>query len=80
MSLNRILNSLALLWLAACTSLPAPIPLALHGSDDFALSGRVVVRQGDRAEVLRISWSHAGVEDRAHLETALGQTIAEISL
>ena len=80
MSLNRILNIPALLWLAACASMPAPIPLALRSSDDFSLSGRVVVRQGDRAEVLRISWSHSGVEDRAHLETTLGQTVAEISL
>lgn len=66
--------------LAACASLPGQPPLELRSSDDFALTGRIVVREAGRAEVLRISWSHAGGEDRAHLETSMGQTIAEISL
>lgn len=80
MSALRLLFCAAPLWLVACASLPTPAPLALHDSDDFALAGRIVVRQGGKAEVLRISWSHAGGEDRAHLETQLGQTIAEIAL
>lgn len=67
-----------LLVLAACaTSRPAAPPL---GADDFILTGRVLVRQSDRADVLRLHWSHVGTVDEVRLETSLGQTVAEILL
>ncbi|GAA5178597.1 hypothetical protein GCM10025771_18130 [Niveibacterium umoris] len=44
------------------------------------MTGRVLIRQSDRADVLRINWAHLGPADTVRLETSLGQTVAEISL
>ena len=70
--------ALAALSLVACvTTRSAVEPLA---EGDFSMSGRVLVRQGERADVLRIYWSHVAQVDEVRLETPLGQTVAELSL
>ncbi|MCX9155566.1 outer membrane lipoprotein LolB [Niveibacterium sp. 24ML] len=56
---------------------PLPAPLA---QSDFSMSGRVLVRQAERADVLRLYWSHRGESDDVRLETPLGQTLAELSM
>jgi len=66
--------------LAACATTPAPKLPEVMGRDDFSLSGRVLIRQADRADVLRLSWQHFADADHVQLETSLGQTVAEVQL
>ncbi len=65
--------------LAACATTPAPQP-ALMAPGDFLLSGRILIRQADKADVLRLSWQHVALADHVRLETSLGQTIAVVEL
>ncbi|WP_341677674.1 outer membrane lipoprotein LolB [Niveibacterium sp. SC-1] len=66
--------------LAACATPRAPVLPDSAGGEDFSLTGRVLVRQGERAEVLRMYWHHLAAADKVSLETSLGQTVAEIDL
>ncbi|WP_374512043.1 lipoprotein insertase outer membrane protein LolB [Niveibacterium sp.] len=67
----------AAVFLSACATAPQQASL---GAGDYALTGRVLVRQADRADVLRLNWTHLGVRDTVRLETPLGQTVAELQL
>ncbi len=64
---------------ACATTLAPPMPVGM-GRDDFSLIGRVLIRQADRADVLRMTWQHMAEIDRVRLETSLGQTVAEVRL
>jgi len=66
----------AALLLGAC----ATAPQTRLGAGDYALTGRVLVRQPDRADVLRLNWTHQGARDTVRLETPLGQAVAELQL
>jgi len=76
--IGRFAALLAAVGVIACATpraLPEPV-----GHDDFTMAGRVLVRQGERADVLRLHWAHRGETDEVRLETPLGQTVAELSL
>lgn len=65
--------------LSGCVT-PVPRLSQTATVDDFALIGRVLVRKGERADVLRLAWQHEGETDHVRLETSLGQTVAEVDL
>ena len=71
---------LLVLTLAGCATTQAPVLPHEAGRNDFSLTGRVLVRQAERADVLRVTWQHFSVSDRVRLETLLGQTVAELEL
>jgi len=74
------LGAVTALLLAACQTPHAPVLPDSARGEDFSLTGRVVVRQGEQAEVLRMYWHHLAAVDKVSLETSLGQTVAEIAL
>ncbi|QSI77644.1 outer membrane lipoprotein LolB [Niveibacterium microcysteis] len=71
------LGLVAAALLNACATAPQQAPLR---AGDYSLSGRVLVRQASRADVLRLNWTHLGMRDTVRLETPLGQTVAELQL
>lgn len=69
----------AALLLSACVSAPPRLSEGASAAD-FTVVGRVLVREEGRADVLRMSWRHEGATDAVRLETALGQTVAELEM
>ena len=73
--------ALALAFVAACSTLPAPSgsPLVTRGvADAFSLDGRFSLRQEERNTSGKISWRHAGASDNLLLSSPFGQGMAEI--
>ena len=46
--------------------------------DDFFVSGRLSLRQGDRRDFLKFDWQHGPAHDTVLLLTPLGQGVAEL--
>ncbi|MDB5800752.1 MAG: lolB [Rhodocyclales bacterium] len=72
---------LAALVLSACASAPpAEIPprpvreSILH----FELAGRAIIRQGARADSMRMTWEHSPDEDAMGFSSSLGMVVAEL--
>lgn len=66
------------LLLAACASAPGPAGDRSDGQGplrDFALDGRLALRQPERSDVLQIEWQHQGGRDRIALSTPLGSQV-----
>ncbi|MCL2656320.1 MAG: outer membrane lipoprotein LolB [Betaproteobacteria bacterium] len=68
------------LSLGGCATTQTPLLPQGAGRDDFSLTGRVLVRQAEKADVLRVTWQHVSASDRVSLETPLGQTLAKLEL
>ncbi|MDB5815651.1 MAG: lolB [Rhodocyclales bacterium] len=72
---------LAVLVLTACASAPpAEIPQrpVRESILQFELSGRAVIRQGARADSMRLTWTHSPAEDAIGFSSALGMVVAEL--
>ena len=67
--------------LTACASAPPaeipprPVRESILG---FGLSGRLVVRQGVKAEAMRVTWEHTPTEDAMGFSSSLGMVVAEL--
>jgi outer membrane lipoprotein LolB len=73
---------IAALMLSACVSAPPPpveIPPrpARESILRFELSGRVIIRQGARADSMRMTWQHSDAEDAMGFASAL-MVVAEL--
>ena len=83
--LRRLLLLLPLLlWLAGCSTLqpPAPAPLpALDGPllDNWALQGKLGIRQGQRADSATLNWQQQQQHYEIRLSGPLGQGAVAIS-
>ncbi|MBI5861401.1 MAG: outer membrane lipoprotein LolB [Rhodocyclales bacterium] len=84
----RWLVGIALLGLAACAELPAPIPPATTESAQpvlgppllrFVADGRIALRSGERHDHLRFHWEHSPEHDSVLLLSPLGQGLAELT-
>ncbi|MGC3963209.1 MAG: lipoprotein insertase outer membrane protein LolB [Rhodocyclaceae bacterium] len=69
--------------LAACASTPpAPKEIpprpARESITSFIFDGRAVVRQGQKADTMRISWQHSPAEDDIGFANPLGHVMAEL--
>ena len=72
---------LAVLVLSACVSAPpAEIPPrpARESILHFELSGRAIIRQGERADSMRMTWMHSSAEDDMGFSSSLGMVVAEL--
>lgn len=72
---------LLVLLLAGCAAppeRPADAPLG-PAVDSFAVVGRLMLRQGERRDHLRIDWEHDPDTDTLMLSTPLGQGVARLS-
>ena len=78
MRLPRFLLPLCLSLLSACASLPPPAPVSA-GVENFALAGRLSVRQGEMRHHVGISWRHEAARDEIFLSGPLGQGLAELT-
>lgn len=67
--------ALLALWLAACSSTPLAPP-----AQGFAASGRVNIRQAERADTVQFVWQASAERDTLALNTPLGNTLAELRL
>jgi outer membrane lipoprotein LolB len=74
-----LLGLLTSLWLMGCASVPSAIvrPPASEITQ-FALLGRLAVRQGEARYHVNIDWRHTPASDEILLATPLGQGVAEI--
>ena len=67
--------------MAGCAGLQADdeagLPLG-PSVDNFQITGRLAIRQGQRRDHLRFDWSHSPQGDSLLLTTPLGQGVAEI--
>jgi outer membrane lipoprotein LolB len=71
----------AIVVLAACASAPpAEIPPRPERDTivNFGLVGRAVIRQGARADSMRMTWEHTTTEDAMGFSTSLGMVVAEL--
>lgn len=81
--MTRLLSLLLVLLLAACASAP-PAPQELpprpprDSLNGFALSGRIAINQGNKANTVRIVWEHAGDSDSIGFASPLGNVLAEL--
>jgi outer membrane lipoprotein LolB len=72
------------LLLAACASTPPSVPKeipprpARESIASFVFDGRAVVRQGQKADTVRISWQHSPQEDDIGFANPLGHVMAEL--
>lgn len=78
---RRIFAAAATLVLSACAQIPAertdgPLGPAV---DSFNVVGRLMLRQGERRDHLRIDWEHTPRADELMLTTPLGQGVARLS-
>lgn len=74
---------LCVLLLAACASTPpAPVQIpprpARDSIQNFGLSGRAIIRQGARADTMRMTWEHTLAEDAIGFSSSLGMVVAEL--
>jgi outer membrane lipoprotein LolB len=81
--LTRWLLIPVLLLLSACSTLPPPAPpgdMTITGSagDEWQLSGRVAIRQGQRADSASIDWAQLREHYRIELSGPFGQGGARI--
>ena len=74
----RFVTLLALLALAGCAALPAPMEELGPPLSEFAASGRLSLRQGDRSDHLQFDWRHRPDFDAVVFSTPLGQGLAEL--
>jgi len=44
----------------------------------FEMSGRIAVRQGDRSDIAKLRWTHAGTRDTWVISSPLGNEVARI--
>ncbi len=86
--MRRSLTVLALsILMCSCAGLPGTDRgIVTDGSkplgpaaDDFSISGRLLLKQGQRRDHLRFSWDHTATTDALLLSTALGQGVAKLS-
>jgi outer membrane lipoprotein LolB len=81
---GRLLAAAAALIVSACAAVPAPRPSiefrpARNDIGQFALSGRVAVRNGPENFSARIEWTHAADgRDEILITSPLGQGIARL--
>lgn len=84
----RWLAGLALLGLAACAELPAPVsPAASEPAQPllgpplvrFMAAGRIALKSGERHDHLRFHWEHTPERDSVLLMSPLGQGLAELT-
>lgn len=68
------------LWLlAGCvTNPPLPPRPPLAEISQFAFTGRIAVRQGERRHYVNVDWRHAATADEILLTTPFGQGVAEV--
>lgn len=70
----------SVLW--ACASTPVPELLEPRppraGIAHFALEARAIIRQGERADSLRMAWTHSLQHDVVSFISPLGQKLAEL--
>lgn len=76
----RLGAGLLALGLAACAALapPAPLPQLAAVPHAFEISGRLLVRQGDRSDIARLRWSHRPHADVWVIASPLGNEVARI--
>jgi outer membrane lipoprotein LolB len=82
-SMRRYCVLSCVLVLAACASAPPPpiqIPPrpARESIQNFGLSGRAIIRQGARADTMRMTWEHSVAEDAIGFSSSLGMVVAEL--
>lgn len=72
---------LVALMLCACASAPpAQIPSRPQRESilGFELAGRAIIRQGARADAMRMTWAHSPTEDAIGFSSSLGMVVAEL--
>lgn len=72
---------LCVLALTACASAPpAEIPPrpVRESILSFGLTGRAIIRQGARADTMRMTWEHSPTEDAMGFSSSLGMVVAEL--
>jgi outer membrane biogenesis lipoprotein LolB len=74
----RIALLLLTLALAACATVPAPLPQLETVPESFEMSGRLAIRQGDRSEIARLRWTHRPDSDVWVIASPLGNEVARI--
>jgi outer membrane biogenesis lipoprotein LolB len=74
----RIALALLTLALAACASVPAPMPELAAVPASFEMSGRLAIRQGERSEIARLRWTHRRDSDAWVIASPLGNEVARI--
>ena len=74
----RAATCLAALFIAACASLPAPLPRLAAAPADFEVSGRLAVRQGDRSDIAKLRWTRKGLRDSWVIASPLGNEVARL--
>lgn len=80
--LRHLLMLAAACALWGCATSPAPLPSEPRppraGIASFALEARAVIRQGERADSLRMAWEHSPQQDVVGFISPLGQKLAEL--
>lgn len=78
--MNRAASAMAALVLASCAITPEPtrLPELESVPASFEMSGRIAVRQGDRSDIAKLRWSHAGSRDTWIISSPLGNEVARI--
>ncbi|MFN3883797.1 MAG: lipoprotein insertase outer membrane protein LolB [Rhodocyclaceae bacterium] len=71
---------LLLPFLAGCAAAPIALPRAAPADiGQFALSGRLAVRQAEARHHVHVDWRHTPYDDILLLTTPLGQGVAELA-
>ena len=78
--MNRAASAIAALVLASCAITPAAtkLPELETVPASFEMSGRLAVRQGDRSDIAKLRWTHAGAKDLWVISSPLGNEVARI--
>lgn len=72
--------ALALLLLSGCAGVPLlPERPPAAQIEQFVISGRITVRQGESRHHARLDWRHESTRDEILLTTPLGQGVAELT-
>ena len=73
-------SAVAAFLLASCaiTPQPARLPELDRVPESFEMSGRLAVRQGDRSDIAKLRWTHAGARDTWVISSPLGNEVARI--
>ncbi|HEX7559582.1 MAG TPA: outer membrane lipoprotein LolB [Usitatibacter sp.] len=74
----RAATCLAALFIAACASVPAPLPRLAAAPGDFEVSGRLAVRQGERSDIAKLRWTRQGLNDSWIIASPLGNEVARL--
>lgn len=86
--MRQWLAGVALLGLAACAELPAPVsPAAIEPAQPllgpplshFVADGRIALKNGERRDHLRFHWEHGPGHDSVLFMSPLGQGLAELT-